>query len=138
LPELESDTGACKFDTTEIQAEGSAVRMQKWILVAETDCSDPSREREFNQWYDTVHAPDVLETPGILRATRFKNDEPPEGHGKYFAIYEVETEDIRQLSKTFGEIMTSKWEQGRMSELVAPVHATFYQQMAPPIEPSTA
>ena len=108
--------------------------MEKWVLVAETNCSDSAREGEFNQWYNTIHAPDVLETPGILRATRYESNDPPEGHGKYLAIYDIETEDIDQLITTFSEIVTVKWEQGRMSDLVAPVFAAFYRQMAPPIE----
>ena len=109
--------------------------MEKWLLVAESNCSDPAREEEFNHWYNTIHVPDVLETPGILRGTRFKNDEPPEGHGKYLAIYEVETEDIQQTISRFGEIITEKWQQGRMSELLAPdLYVAFFEQMAPPIE----
>ncbi len=109
--------------------------MEKWILVAESNCSDPAREEEFNHWYNTVHIPDVLETPGILRGTRFKTDEPREGHGKYLAIYDVETGDIEQLMKTFGEIVTEKWQQGRWSELLDPdLHVAFYKQMGPPIE----
>ncbi len=112
--------------------------MEKWLLVAETDCSDPSREGEFNHWYDTVHAPDVLETPGILRATRFVNSSPAEGRGKYLATYDIETDDLEQTIATFGEIMTRKWEQGRMSEVLVAISATFYRQMAPPIEANTA
>jgi hypothetical protein len=109
--------------------------MEKWLLVAESNCSDPAREEEFNDWYSTVHAPDVLETPGILRATRFKNDEPAEGHGKYLALYEVETEDIQQTMSRFGEIITLKWKQGRWSDLLATdLHVAFYKQLAPPIE----
>jgi len=109
--------------------------MEKWLLVALSNCSDPAREEEFNHWYDTVHVPDVLETPDILRGTRFKNDEPQEGHWKYLAIYEVETEDIQQTISRFGEVITEKWEQGRMSELLAPdLYVAFFEQMAPPIE----
>ena len=108
--------------------------MERWILVAETNCSTPSKEKEYNHWYDTVHIPDILETPGIFRATRYENSEPPEGKGKFLAIYEVETEDIEQTSASMGEIVTRKWEQGRMSELVVPVSATFYKQMGPTVE----
>ena len=109
--------------------------MEKWLLVAESNCTDPAREEEFNHWYDTVHVPDVLETPGILRGTRFKNDDPPEGHGKYLAIYEVETEDIEQTISRFGEIVTMKWKQGHWSELLSTdLRVAFYKQMAPPIE----
>ena len=107
--------------------------MEKWILVAETNCAIPARDEEYNHWYNTVHIPDVLETPGILRATRYENSEPPEGHGRYLTVYDIETEDIDRLITAFSEIVTVKWEQGRMSELVAPVFAAFYKQMAPPI-----
>jgi hypothetical protein len=110
-------------------------KMGKWLLVAQSNCTDPAREEEFNHWYNTVHVPDVLETPGILRGTRFKNDEPQEGHWKYLAIYEVETEDIQQTISRFGEIITEKWQQGRWSELLATdLYVDFFKQMAPPIE----
>ena len=33
----------------------------------ESDCSDPSREEEFNRWYDDIHLPDVLST-GLYHA----------------------------------------------------------------------
>ncbi len=112
--------------------------MQKWVLVAETDCLDPSKEKEFNEWYDTVHAPDVLETPGILRATRFVTNSPTEGRGRYLALYEIETDDMEQTIATFADIITKKWEQGRMSELLNAISATFYQQMGPPIESGAA
>ena len=109
--------------------------MEKWLLVAASNCADPAREREFNHWYDTVHIPDVLETPGIWRGTRYKNDEPLEGQWKYLAIYEVETEDIQRTVSRFGEIITEKWKQGRMSDLLATdLYVSFYKQMAPPIE----
>ena len=109
--------------------------MERWLLVAESNCSDPAREEEFNHWYNTVHVPDVLETPGILRGTRYRNDELPEGHGKYLAVYEVETEDIQQTSSRFGEVITTKWQQGRMSELLATdLRVAFYKQIGPPIE----
>ena len=109
--------------------------MEKWLLVAASNCSDPEKEDEFNQWYNTVHIPDVLETPGILRGTRFVNDEPQQGHWKYLAIYDVETEDIQKTVSRFGEIITEKWQQGRMSELLGhDLYVAFYRQLAPPIE----
>ena len=46
--------------------------MGKWILVVESTCNDPVRESEFQEWYKTVHYPDVLETPGIVKATRYE------------------------------------------------------------------
>lgn len=111
--------------------------MERWLLVAVTDCSDPSREEEFNQYYDTVHAPDVLETPGILRATRFAAPSPTGGKGRYLALYDVETDDIDQTEAKFGEIITKKWEQGRMSELLTIHSVAFYRQLGPSIQPTS-
>lgn len=108
--------------------------MERWLLIAETNCSTPAMEKEFNHWYDTVHIPDILETPGILRATRYENSEPPEGKGKFLALYEIETEDIEQTIASMGEIVTRKWEEGRMSELLVAISAAFYRQMGPTIE----
>ncbi len=65
---------------------------------------DPAHEKEFNEWYDTKHLPDILACPGWISGHRFKsiNDGP-----KYVAIYEVagdwayETQEYRQASGFF-------------------------------------
>jgi len=53
--------------------------MARYILVVESNCADPAREAEFNEWYDKTHLPDILETPGFVRATRYENTEPAAG-----------------------------------------------------------
>jgi len=53
--------------------------MEKWVYLVYTNCLDPSREKEYHEWYNQVHLPDVLETPGFKRATRYENSEPAEG-----------------------------------------------------------
>ena len=40
--------------------------MEKWINMVEVFCTDPSREKEFNDFLDNVHMPDVLKTPGFV------------------------------------------------------------------------
>ena len=106
--------------------------MEKWLLVAETNCSDPAREKEFNDWYNSIHVPDILETPGFINAIRYENNDPSEGRGKYLALYNLETRDIDSTMAAFTKIVTEKWQQGRMSELVKPVSAVFYKQMTAP------
>ena len=108
--------------------------MERWLLAAESNCSDPSQEEEFNRWYDETHLPDVLETPGILRATRYENISAGEGQGKFLALYEIETEDIEQTNTVFGENMARKLEQGRISELLVAVSGALYRQITAPIE----
>ncbi|MFC2042345.1 DUF4286 family protein [Chloroflexota bacterium] len=68
--------------------------MEKWVNLIEAACADPSREDEWNDWYDNVHIPDVLETPGFVAGTRYKTEKPKEGRGPYLCIYEIETDDI--------------------------------------------
>lgn len=108
--------------------------MEKWLLVAESNCTDPSREKEFDQWYDNVHVPDTLETPGFIRATRYEASNQAEGRGRFLALYEVETEDIGQTMASLGENVTEKWQQGRMSELIELISTVFYRQIAATVE----
>ena len=69
--------------------------MPKAIVLVFTDCRDPAREKEFNEWYDNTHVPDVLETPGFVGCTRYElMGNPGPGQGKYLAIYDVESDDL--------------------------------------------
>lgn len=56
------------------------------------------REDEFNEWYDTVHIPELLAVPGMLSATRYALHEAAIYHvegavapeHKYMCVYEME------------------------------------------------
>ena len=103
--------------------------MERWLLAVETNCNDPSREREFNDWYDNIHLPDVLEPQGILSGTRYANVNPGEGRGKYLALYEIETENIEQTLAAFWGNVGNLYERGRMTDLLEPVSIATYQQL---------
>jgi len=47
---------------------------------------DPELEPAFNEWYDSVHIPQILACPGWLSASRYVC---LEGGPKYVAIYEI-------------------------------------------------
>ena len=104
--------------------------MAKWFLVAGTNCADAARESELNEWYDKTHLPDVLETPGFVRATRYENIEPSEGEAKFLAIYEIETDDLDSFMKTHNDNMARKRAEGRFSELLVRVSLGFYRQIS--------
>ena len=108
--------------------------MARWILAVETNCTDPSREKEFNEWYDNIHLQDILQSPGMLSATRYKNSLAGEGRGEYLALYEMETEDMQQTMAAFGEKVTKLNEGGRISELVKVVSMAAYWQITPPVK----
>lgn len=52
----------------------------------------PGREAEFNEWYDNVHIPMILKSPGMVRAARYELVGAGDGAPKYLAIYELEDE----------------------------------------------
>ena len=104
--------------------------MAKWLLVVETNSNDPAREVEFNDWYDNIHLPDVLEAPGVIKATRYENLNPSEGKGKFLALYDIEADDIDQVMKALREIMAKKREEGRMTTLLEGVSSGTYKQIS--------
>ena len=101
--------------------------MEKWIMTVESNCADPSREEEYNEWYNNVHLPDILETPGFIRAARYENSAPDESNGKYLAMYEIETDDLGQTMVAFATNVDNKTNQGRMSDLVMAVGGGMYR-----------
>jgi hypothetical protein len=108
--------------------------MEKWLLVVETKCKDPAKEKEFNQWYDSTHIPDVLSIPGVLSATRYQNPNPGEKQGKFTANYEIETKDISQTMLAFKEGMGKWGKAGRLSKDLEIASACFYRQIAAPVK----
>jgi hypothetical protein len=108
--------------------------MEKWLLTVEANCRDPSREEEFNDWYNNVHLPDILESPGFVRAIRYENTNPAEGQGKFIAMYEIETDDLATTLAKFDEIVNARAKQGRMSDLVSAVGGGLYRQISAPVK----
>jgi len=92
--------------------------MEKWLVIVETNCKDAAREAEFNRWYDTVHIPDVLSSPDHKSAARYILKDPAPGKGKYIAIYEIETDDIKKTMETSMKQMEAKRTAGRWTELL--------------------
>lgn len=101
--------------------------MAKWVVVVESNCGDPKREAEFNRWYNDVHVPDVLETPGVVRASRYEAVDA--AGSKYLALYEIEANDLQAVMKAIGENLEKKRAQGRMSDLLKMPPPRSYRQI---------
>jgi hypothetical protein len=111
--------------------------MERYLFVTFTDCSDPSREDEFNDRYNNVHVPDMLETPGMISATRWENIFPKgNNRRKYIALYEFETDDVEEFDKTLREYGKKSGERERLSDLIVldppEVPRIIYRQVMPP------
>ena len=92
--------------------------MENWLLLVETNCKDETRDSEFNTWYDTIHIPDVLSSPGHKSAARYVIKDPVKGKGKYLAIYEIETDDIKKTMAVSAKNIESKRAAGRGTDLL--------------------
>ena len=71
-------------------------KQEIWISAVEVNCSDPAYESEMNDWYDNVHIPDCLTSPGYVSVTRYQIDRLVEGRGKYLTLYEIHCDDIER------------------------------------------
>ena len=52
----------------------------------------PEKEREFNEWYNKIHVPELLAVPGFITGRRFIRVSGDEI--KYMALYELESIDV--------------------------------------------
>lgn len=65
------------------------------------------KEDEFNEWYDNVHLPEVLATPGMRAAQRFAlletdithNSVLPKPAHRYLLVYEMEGDVDATMAK---------------------------------------
>jgi hypothetical protein len=72
------------------------------------------REDDFNAWYEGIHIPEVLGTPGMVAAQRFEVaalDSPgvPTPPQKYLCVYEMEGDP--------SEVFNAMVERGRTGEI---------------------
>jgi hypothetical protein len=92
--------------------------MGRYLLFAFSDCKDPARVKEFNDWYDNTHVPDMLEVPGMIGATRWMSAESKEGKSrKYLALYELETDNLDEFDEAVIERGMRTVKEGRFSDL---------------------
>ena len=87
--------------------------MEKWIRLGEYTCADPTRQKEFDDFYDNVHIPNILKAPGFVAATRYAIKEPMYGRGQYLTLYEIETDDIDKTMAIRREMRKKEAEQGQ-------------------------
>ncbi|HEY96579.1 MAG TPA: hypothetical protein G4O16_00150 [Dehalococcoidia bacterium] len=116
--------------------------MARYLLFAFSDCKDPAREEEFNEWYDNVHIPDILAVPGMISATRWESAHSVEGQRrKYLALYELETDNLAEFDAGVRERGMWTMREGRFSDLPEfdpPNIPRVYKQIMPEKRPLKA
>lgn len=79
------------------------------LMIAISNPVSAEKEAEFNDWYENFHVPEILQMPGVRRATRYRvvaqtlpETDPPVY--RYVAIYEVD--NAAEAAKTTAKHMT--------------------------------
>ena len=107
--------------------------MPKAVMIVWSNPGEGADEGEYNSWYDSVHAKDVLKIPGFLSCTRFKLSEaqfgPIDAPGNYLAVYEVDMEDLSDVPKRLGEAFAAG--ELPMSDVLAPGPMLIAEEVAP-------
>jgi hypothetical protein len=80
------------------------------VLIVETGPAE-GREAEWNEWYEKVHIPEILErVPGFRSATRYERpagSKPADGELGYCTVYEIEADDPESAFAALGEARQS-------------------------------
>ena len=101
------------------------------VMVVSSNCSDPAREDEFNDWYSDIHLPDILSTGDFHADYRYEDINPHESVGKYWAIYETDINPVKAA-----EVLDARREwfvaNNRRTDTIRPVRRSHYRRIYPP------
>ena len=79
--------------------------MAKATMAVWSNPTEGADEAEYNQWYDEVHAKDVLKLEGFTSCRRFRLADaqfgPVDTPGRYLAIYEADVDDVAKIPELF-------------------------------------
>jgi hypothetical protein len=98
------------------------------VMVVSSNCTDPAREDEFNDWYSNIHLPDILSTGAFHTDYRYEDINPQESVGKYWAIYETDIDPVRAA-----EILDARREwfvaNNRRTDTIDPVRRSLFRRI---------
>jgi hypothetical protein len=67
----------------------------KGVFVVQSSALDAEHESAFDEWYHSVHIPEILDVPGFIGARRFRIVDGAEDAHPFLTIYEIEADDVR-------------------------------------------
>ena len=103
--------------------------MSRGIFLTYTNCTDPLREMEFNQWYSHTHLSDLSATEGFISARRFVSGAQLGNPSRYLTMFELEGEDLQETVQSLGRTTNRTWEAGTHFEAMDVINLELWQQM---------
>lgn len=101
-----------------------------WIYKVESNCKDPRREAEFNEWYSNTHVPDILKEKDFIGARRYEAERPQPGQPQFIALFDLDTDNIDRTLKTHEETEAALKAAGRVSDLLVIVSRGAYKWLS--------
>ena len=109
-------------------AQTLAATLPRAVLTVMNNCKDPNRDDEFNRWYSHVHLPDLIPAQGLVKATRYRNEEPERGPSAYMAIYEFASDDLWSSRNDFTRLAGQTYA-GRHIDCLEGIGGQFSQEI---------
>ena len=78
--------------------------MPKYIMLALNGPVE-GQDKDYNDWYDTTHLPELLKIPEVVAGRRYKTvgGKMPGGVSlPYVAVYEIETDNLPAILEKLG------------------------------------
>ena len=87
--------------------------MPKATYLVFTNCTDPSREDEFNRWYTHTHVPDLSKARGFVRARRFVRPDAAPEEARFLCQYEFDSDDPQESIRDLLRLALKAFADGR-------------------------
>ena len=98
------------------------------LFIIESNCTSSERETEFNEWYDRIHIPDLLETKLFHTAHRFRGPAGQDG-GTYLAVYETSGNVLEAVEGFTRNHRPKLKAAGRLSDIIDITWRGIYQRL---------
>lgn len=105
--------------------------MPKGIFIVYSNCTEASRDVEFNQWYTHTHLPDLSNAKGLLKARRFRNLRPLQGPSQYLAVYEFESDDLEASAADLSRLAVEAFPRGRHIDCFGVAGMHLFEEIQP-------
>jgi hypothetical protein len=114
-----------------------------WLMMVSTKSTDTTRDAQFNEWYDKIDIPDVLQVPGYKRARRGLRIELPQlprsgvvDDNSYVALYDILSPNIERTM--IDMLMASRKMEatGRSTDLLKVTERLYFRELSSSSQPS--
>ncbi|MBS0421318.1 MAG: hypothetical protein JSR66_26660 [Proteobacteria bacterium] len=123
------------------QVAGAQEAEHPWLMMVSTKSTDTHRDAQFNEWYNQIDIPDVLQVPGYKRARRGLRIDVPQlpradlaDDNTYVALYDILSPNIDRTMVDMLMASRKMEATGRSTDLLKVTERLYFRQMAPASE----